>query len=112
MVQAAATVGPQDDQVDVLQMPDGSLLISAGGRIGLLGVNGAGKSTLVKAISDGSTLLDGERSLSKDTHIGYFAQHQLELLEPSETPYDHVRAAQADSTESERRNYLGRRQRQ
>jgi ATP-binding cassette subfamily F protein 3 len=67
------------------------LNLSAGDRIGLLGVNGAGKSTLVKALSTGSTLLKGERLLSKDTKIGYFAQHQLELLRPEQSPIDHLR---------------------
>jgi len=84
------------------------LNISAGDRIGLLGVNGAGKSTLVKALSTGSTLLSGERLLSKDTKIGYFAQHQLDLLHPEQSPLDHLRQYRPDDRESEHRNYLGR----
>jgi ATP-binding cassette subfamily F protein 3 len=84
------------------------VLISAGDRIGLLGVNGAGKSTLVKALCDGSTLLDGERTVSKDTKIGYFAQHQLDLLQPEQSPYEHLKAVAPGDRESELRNYLGR----
>ena len=83
------------------------LLISAGDRIGLLGVNGAGKSTLVKALADGSTLLDGERTLSQHTNIGYFAQHQLDLLDPERSPADHLRSLEPAITESEMRRYLG-----
>jgi ATP-binding cassette subfamily F protein 3 len=84
------------------------LLISAGDRVGLLGVNGAGKSTLVKAICDGSTLLAGDRIISKDTKIGYFAQHQLDLLQPEQSPFDHLRALAPEDRESELRNFLGR----
>jgi ATP-binding cassette subfamily F protein 3 len=84
------------------------LNLSAGDRIGLLGVNGAGKSTLVKALSTGSTLLSGERILSKDTKIGYFAQHQLELLRPEHSPIDHLRDYAPDDREQDHRNYLGR----
>jgi len=84
------------------------LNLMAGDRIGLLGVNGAGKSTLVKALSTGSTLLKGERILSKDTKIGYFAQHQLELLRPEHSPIDHLRDYAPDDREQDHRNYLGR----
>jgi len=83
------------------------LLISAGDRIGLLGVNGAGKSTLVKALADGSTVLTGNRTLARDTRIGYFAQHQLDLLEPEQSPLDHVRQLEPDTREAELRRYLG-----
>ena len=83
------------------------LHLSAGDRIGLLGVNGAGKSTLVKGLSTGSTLLNGERVLSKDTKIGYFAQHQLELLRPEHSPIDHLRDYAPDDREQDHRNYLG-----
>lgn len=85
-----------------------TLNLMAGDRVGLLGVNGAGKSTLVKALASGSTLLAGERLLSKDTKIGYFAQHQLDLLTPDQSPLDHLRLYAPDDRESEMRNYLGR----
>jgi len=83
------------------------LLISAGDRIGLLGVNGAGKSTLVKALANGSTLLSGERWLSQNTRIGYFAQHQLDQLDPEESPASHLRARDPSISEAELRRYLG-----
>ena len=85
-----------------------NLNLMAGDRIGLLGVNGAGKSTLVKALASGSTLLSGDRVLSKDTKIGYFAQHQLDLLNPEQSPLDHLRVYAPGDRESEHRNYLGR----
>ena len=85
-----------------------NLQISAGDRIGLLGVNGAGKSTLVKALASGSTVLGGERVISKDTRIGYFSQHQLELLDPEESPVDHLRIYAPKDREIDHRNFLGR----
>ncbi len=99
-----ATVGYGDDVI----LDNINLHLSAGDRIGLLGVNGAGKSTLVKALSTGSTMLKGERLLSKDTKIGYFAQHQLELLRPEHSPIDHLRDYAPDDREQDHRNYLGR----
>jgi ATP-binding cassette subfamily F protein 3 len=102
-----AAVGYADsDRGPVLSGIDLSLV--SGDRIGLLGVNGAGKSTLVKALASGSTLLEGERLLSKDTKIGYFAQHQLDLLNPEQSPLDHLRPHAPNERESELRNYLGR----
>ena len=85
-----------------------NLSLTAGDRIGLLGVNGAGKSTLVKALADGSTLLKGERLLSRETKIGYFAQHQLDQLNPDSSPIDHLRVASPAERESDLRDYLGR----
>jgi ATP-binding cassette subfamily F protein 3 len=99
-----ASVGYGDDVI----LDNINLNLSAGDRIGLLGVNGAGKSTLVKALSTGSTLLGGDRVLSKDTKIGYFAQHQLELLRPEHSPIDHLRDYAPDDREQDHRNYLGR----
>ncbi|MDJ0700913.1 MAG: ATP-binding cassette domain-containing protein [Woeseiaceae bacterium] len=99
-----ATAGYGEDVI----LDNVELNLSAGDRVGLLGVNGAGKSTLVKALSTGSTLLKGERVVSKDTRIGYFAQHQLELLRMDESPIDHLRVYAPDDREQDHRNYLGR----
>ena len=93
---------------DVTVLDKVNLHLSAGDRLGLLGVNGAGKSTLVKALSAGTTMLSGERVLSKDTQIGYFAQHQLELLHPEMSPLGHLSEVAPDDREQEHRNYLGR----
>jgi ATP-binding cassette subfamily F protein 3 len=102
-----AVLGYEDSNQDPV-LANVNLNLSAGDRIGLLGVNGAGKSTLVKALASGSTLLEGERVLSKDTKIGYFAQHQLELLKPEQSPIDHLRVHAAGDREQDHRNYLGR----
>lgn len=89
-------------------LSDINLSLSAGDRVGLLGVNGAGKSTLVKALATGSTLLSGERVLNKDTKIGYFTQHQLDSLNPEQSPIDHLRTVAPADREQDLRNYLGR----
>jgi ATP-binding cassette subfamily F protein 3 len=99
-----ATLGYDQDVI----LDNINLNLSAGDRIGLLGVNGAGKSTLVKALSTGSTMLGGDRVMSKDTKIGYFAQHQLELLQPELSPIDHLREYAPNDREQDHRNYLGR----
>ncbi len=84
-----------------------NLHLAAGARLGLLGVNGAGKSTLVKALADGSTVLTGERIIHRDTRIGYFTQHQLDRLQPEQSPLDHLRALCPGDQEQELRNFLG-----
>ncbi len=57
---------------------------------------------------DGSTLLAGERSVNKHTHIGYFAQQQLELLRMDCSPLWHMQQQAPDAREQELRNHLGR----
>ncbi len=89
-------------------LTDVTVNLAAGDRIGLLGVNGAGKSTLVKALADGSTLLSGERIASRDTRVGYFAQHQLDLLDLRRSALQHLALRAPDDREADMRKYLGR----
>src|SRR6185295_8981246 len=49
-------------------------------RYGLLGINGAGKSTLIKTIAGELKPLQGTALFNKGLAIGYFAQHQVEML--------------------------------
>ncbi|MEM7296169.1 MAG: ATP-binding cassette domain-containing protein, partial [Pseudomonadota bacterium] len=60
-------------------------------RIALLGRNGEGKSTLSKLMAERLAPTAGTIFRSSKLRIGYFAQHQIDELEPTETPLDHLR---------------------
>ncbi|MDB5962846.1 MAG: transporter, partial [Massilia sp.] len=64
--------------------------LQIGQRIGLLGVNGAGKSTLIKTIAGEIAPLTGDATIGKGLSIGYFAQHQVEMLRHDESPLWHL----------------------
>ena len=59
-------------------------------RIGLLGQNGNGKSTFAKLIAGRLEPLAGRMTRANRLQVGYFAQHQIDELEPGGTVYDHV----------------------
>ena len=83
--------------------------ISAGARIGVLGVNGAGKSTLVKTLIGELKPLAGEIRYGQGLQIGYFAQHQLNDLRDDESPLQHLtRIAPPNMRELDLRNFLGK----
>ncbi|WP_136417350.1 ATP-binding cassette domain-containing protein [Herbaspirillum sp. ST 5-3] len=81
--------------------------LQTGQRIGLLGVNGAGKSTLVKTIAGELKPLAGDMRLGKGLAIGYFAQHQVEMLRHDESPLWHLARIAPTTREQELRNFLG-----
>ena len=81
--------------------------LQTGQRIGLLGVNGAGKSTFIKTVADDLSSLSGVVNVGKGLAIGYFAQHQLEMLRDDESPLWHLVRIAPDVREQELRNFLG-----
>ncbi len=83
------------------------LTLRPGSRIGLLGRNGAGKSTLVKLLAGEKSALAGRRLEGRHLKIGYFAQHQMELLRPDESPLQHIARQEPQTREQELRDYLG-----
>ena len=88
--------------------------VNAGQRIGILGPNGQGKSTLVKTIVRMLAPLGGTITEGRGLRIGYFAQQELDVLCPQESPLKHLtRLAKECSIigesarEQDLRNYLG-----
>jgi ATP-binding cassette subfamily F protein 3 len=84
-----------------------TLSLRSGERIGLLGVNGAGKSTLVKTLAGTLETLAGNVTFNRGLEVGYFAQHQLEMLRDDESPLWHLKRISQDVREQELRSYLG-----
>ncbi|MEZ5606845.1 MAG: ATP-binding cassette domain-containing protein [Burkholderiaceae bacterium] len=90
--------------------------VLAGQRIGILGANGQGKSTFVKTVARTLALLGGQLTEGKGLSIGYFAQQELDVLRPQDTPLEHMvrlaretgQASSEAAREQQLRNYLGR----
>ena len=92
---------------DLVVLRDLEQRIDYDDRIGLLGKNGQGKSTFAKAImGEISPLEDGFIKRHKKLRIGYFAQHQIDALNPQASAYDHVVELMPDATEAQRRARL------
>jgi ATP-binding cassette subfamily F protein 3 len=75
-------------------------------RIGLLGVNGAGKSTFAKMIAGALNIQTGELHRDRKMRVGWFHQHQIEAMDPDDTPLEIIRRAMPDAAESSRRSKL------
>jgi ATP-binding cassette subfamily F protein 3 len=76
-------------------------------RYGLLGINGAGKSTLIKTIAGELKPQKGTALFNKGLAIGYFAQHQVEMLRDDQSPAWHLQKIAPNIREQELRNFLG-----
>ena len=84
-----------------------SMMIRAGARIGMLGVNGAGKSTFIKSLVGELEPLSGSIKTAKGVNIAYFAQQQLDMLDPQATPLLHMIRIAPNEREQSLRDYLG-----
>ena len=76
-----------DDQV-VLEQLD--LRIDPDDRIALLGANGNGKSTFAKLLAGRIAPQGGEMVRAPKLRVGYFAQHQIEELQPGRSALQHL----------------------
>jgi ATP-binding cassette subfamily F protein 3 len=84
-----------------------TLRVDSDDRIALLGRNGNGKSTLAKLLAGRLARQSGQMVRAERLQVGYFAQHQLDELDPSGSPYTHMRRLMPQAPEARVRAQLG-----
>jgi ATP-binding cassette subfamily F protein 3 len=92
-----------EDQV----FSDVNVTLQRDDRVALLGPNGTGKTTLVKLMAGALDPDRGRRSIGSGVHIAYFAQQQLELLNPQQTVLESLSSMAGDMGQGQLRNLLG-----
>jgi ATP-binding cassette subfamily F protein 3 len=83
------------------------LRIDQDDRIALLGANGNGKSTLARLLAGRLKALSGRMHKSGKLRVGYFAQHQMEELNPEQSAYWHLQKLMDKIPEPKVRARLG-----
>src|SRR5512144_366259 len=81
--------------------------VERGDRVALVGVNGAGKSTLLKMLAGTLPFDAGERVLGSHVEVQYYAQHQLDALDPTRTVLEEIELAAPEAQISRLRTILG-----
>jgi ATP-binding cassette subfamily F protein 3 len=84
------------------------LALTSADRVAVIGANGNGKTTLMRLLAGELEPLAGERIAARDIAIGYFAQHQVELLRAEETPLGMMTRLYRGEREQRLRDFLGR----
>ena len=83
------------------------MLVERGQKIGLVGYNGAGKSTLLKMLAGIESVTSGAVRIGNRVDYSYYAQHQLETLDPDDTVYNSIQKVSSGWSETKMRTYLG-----
>ena len=86
---------------------DMDLVVERGQKIGLVGHNGAGKSTLLKLLAGEEPVTSGAVRIGSNVDSAYYAQHQLEILDPNDTVFESIQKVSPGWGENEMRTYLG-----
>ncbi len=83
------------------------MTVERGDRVALVGVNGAGKSTLLRIVAGVLPFDRGERTLGTHVTVHYYAQHQLDALDPARTVREELEAAAPEAQHTRLRTLLG-----
>ncbi len=83
-----------------------NLSIARGEKVCFVGRNGEGKSTMIKAIM-GEIDFEGECTLGHNAKVGYFAQNQAALLDPSLSVFETVDQIAKGDVRTQIKNILG-----
>jgi ATP-binding cassette subfamily F protein 3 len=81
--------------------------VERGQRVALVGENGAGKSTLLKILAGVLPFEHGARTLGANVVVHYYAQHQVDALDPERTALAELAAAAPDAGQTRLRAVLG-----
>ncbi|MGC6417504.1 MAG: ABC-F family ATP-binding cassette domain-containing protein [Bradymonadia bacterium] len=84
-----------------------SVELLRGQRVALVGPNGAGKSTLLKMLAGVTSPSAGRRDIGFGAKLYYFAQHQLETLNPVNSVFQEVREENESMSVTQLRSLLG-----
>ena len=84
------------------------LALTSADRVAVIGANGNGKTTLMRLLAGELDALSGQRITARDIVIGYFAQHQVEMLRADETPLAMLQRLYRGEREQGLRDFLGR----
>ncbi len=86
---------------------DLNLVLNRGDRVALVGPNGAGKTTLLKILAGVLPFEKGERQPGYNITTAYYAQYQLELLNPENSVIGEMQYVAPDEQEQKLRGILG-----
>ncbi|HXN06727.1 MAG TPA: ABC-F family ATP-binding cassette domain-containing protein [Nitrospiria bacterium] len=84
-----------------------NLLFRRGEKVAFVGPNGAGKSTLLKILAAATPIQKGQRATGTNVETAYYAQHQLELLDPAKNILEEITLAAPTEPISFLRGILG-----
>lgn len=91
---------------DHVVFKDANMTIERGQKVSFVGRNGEGKSTMIKAIM-GEVDFVGKCELGHNAKVGYFAQNQAALLDPSLTVFQTVDEVAEGEVRTQLKNILG-----
>lgn len=92
---------------DKLILDSINFAIETGEKVGFVGKNGEGKTTLSRIIANDISDFDGNFRIGTNVIIGYYAQHQAELLDQSSTVFEIIDRAATGEMRSQIRKLLG-----
>ncbi|MBW1843534.1 MAG: ABC-F family ATP-binding cassette domain-containing protein [Deltaproteobacteria bacterium] len=99
--------GIQKSYDDTVVYEGVDLSIERGNRVALVGPNGAGKSTMLRIAAGVLPFDAGERTLGHNVTVAFFAQHQLEVLDPRRSALEELEAGAMIEDIPRLRGHLG-----